>query len=143
MTLPVKVIAKPVDETRCTLLLSRPVRQPGVRRYSSLEEAGDAPVAQAVLGAPGIAEVVVAGDELTVTKRGGSPPWSELAAQLRYAVRTAMEQGETLPAAVDGGPEEDDAIYRVAYETCRTEINPWVAQHGGKVELIDVQDGTV
>jgi NFU1 iron-sulfur cluster scaffold homolog, mitochondrial len=143
MTLPVKVIAKPVDETRCTLLLSRPVRQSGVRSYSSLAEAGDAPVAQAVLGVPGIAEVVVAGDELTVTKSAGSPPWSDLAAQLRYAVRAAMEQGEALPAAAGGGPGEDEAIYRVADEICRTQINPWVAQHGGKVELIDVQDGSV
>jgi Fe-S cluster biogenesis protein NfuA len=143
MTAPVKVIAKPLDGTRCTLLLSRPVRQPGVRRYSSLEEAEDAPVAQAVLGVPWVAECVVAGDELTVTKAEGSPPWSELAAQLRYAVRAAMEQGEALPGAADGGPEEDDAIYRVAHEICRTQINPWVAQHGGRVELIDVQDGTV
>jgi NFU1 iron-sulfur cluster scaffold homolog, mitochondrial len=143
VTLPVKVIAKPLDETRCTLLLSRPVHQPGVRRYSSVSEAADAPVAQAVLGVPWVADVVVAGDELTVTKRGGSPPWSELAAQLRYAVRTAMEQGEAPPPPEDGGPEEDDAIFRVADQICRTQINPWVAEHGGKVELIDVQDGTV
>ena len=54
-----------------------------------------------------------------------------------------MEQGEALPAATGGGPGEDDAIYRVADEICRTQINPWVAQHGGKVELIDVQDGSV
>src|SRR5919108_2338832 len=111
MTSPVKVIAKPVDDTRCTLVLSRPVRQPGPRRYASRDETADSPVAQAVLAVPGIAEVVVAGDELTVTKAGGSPPWSELAAQLRYAVRTAMEQEELLPVTMEGGPEGDDAIY--------------------------------
>jgi Fe-S cluster biogenesis protein NfuA len=143
MMSPLKVIAKPVDETSCTLLLSRPVRQPGGRTYRSLDEAADAPVAQAVLGVPWVAEVAVAGDKLTVTKAAGSPPWSELAAQLRFAVRTAMEQGEALPAPAHVAPEADDSIYRVAHEICRTEINPWVAQHGGKVELIDVQDGTV
>jgi Fe-S cluster biogenesis protein NfuA len=143
MTLPVKVIAKPLDGTRCTLLLSRPVLQPGVHRYSSLSEAAEAPVALAVLGVPWVADVVIAGDELTVTKREGSPPWSELAAQLRYAVRTAMEREEALPPPEDGGPEEDDAIYRVADRVFRTQINPWVAQHGGNVELVDVQDGTV
>ena len=142
MTPPVKVIAKPLDEARCTLLMNRPVRQPGVRGYSSLEEAADAPVAQAVLGVPWIAECIVAGDELTVTKRAGSPPWSELAAQLRYAVRAAMEQAEALPGAAEGGPAGDDAMYRIADEICRTQINSWVAQHGGRVELIDVQDGT-
>jgi Fe-S cluster biogenesis protein NfuA len=142
MTSPVKVIAKPVDGTRCTLVLSRPLRGPGPRTYASRAEA-DSPVAQAVLDVPGIAEVVLAGDELTVTKGPGSPPWSDLAAQLRYAVRTAMEQEDLLPAVTDGGPEGDDAIYAAAEEICRTRINEWVAQHGGKVELIDVQDGTV
>jgi Fe-S cluster biogenesis protein NfuA len=142
MTSPVKVIAKPVDGTRCTLVLSRPLREPGPRTYASRAEA-DSPVAQAVLDVPGIAEVVLAGDELTVTKGPGSPPWSDLAAQLRYAVRTAMEQEDLLPAVTDGGPEGDDAIYAAAEEICRTRINEWVAQHGGKVELIDVQDGTV
>jgi Fe-S cluster biogenesis protein NfuA len=143
MTSPVKVIAKPVDDTRCTLVLSRAVREPGPRRYASRAEAADSPVAQAVLDVPGIAEVVVAGDELTVTRERGSPPWGDLAAPLRYAVRTAMEQEDLLPAAMDGGPEGDDAIYAAADEVCRTRINEWVAQHGGKVELIDVQDGIV
>jgi Fe-S cluster biogenesis protein NfuA len=142
MTVPVKVIAKPVDETRCTLLLNRAVRQPGIRRYTPSDEV-DSPVAQAVLGVPWIAEVVIAGDELTVTKRTGGPPWSELAAQLRYAVSTAMEQADAIPVAAEGGPKEDDAIYELAGEICRIQINPWIAQHGGKVELIDVQDGTV
>jgi Fe-S cluster biogenesis protein NfuA len=141
MTLPVKVIAKPVDDTRCMLLLSGPVRHPKVRKYATLDEAGDAPVAQAVLGVPGIAEVVVAGDELTVTKGGGSPPWSELGAQLRYAARTAIEQRAALPMPAEGA--RGGRIYRVAGDIFRTQINPWVAQHGGQVELVDVQDGTV
>jgi Fe-S cluster biogenesis protein NfuA len=142
MTAPLKVIAKPVDDTRCTLLLSRPVQLPGVRRYVSADEAGGAPVALALLAVPGIAEVVVAGDELTVTRREASPPWSDLVAQLRHAIRTVMEQPDAMPAAGDG-PEGDDAIYEVAERICRTEINAWVAQHGGRVELVDVQDGTV
>ncbi|HET6578192.1 MAG TPA: NifU family protein [Gemmatimonadales bacterium] len=129
MTVPVKVIAKPVDDVRCTLLLSR--------------EAGDAPVARAVLGVAGIVEVVVAGAELTVTKGSASPPWSGLVAQLRYAVRAAMEQPDALPGTPESGPADDDTVYEVADRVCRTEINSWVAQHGGNVELVDVQDGVV
>jgi Fe-S cluster biogenesis protein NfuA len=130
MTVPVKVIAKPVDDSRCTLLLSR--------------EAGDAPVAQAVLGVSGIVGVVVAGAELTVTKGGASPPWSDLVAQLRYAVRTAMEQPDAAPGmAAATGPVDDDTVYQVADRVCRTEINSWVSQHGGNVEMVDVQDGVV
>jgi Fe-S cluster biogenesis protein NfuA len=142
MTSPVKVIAKPVDDTRCTLLLSRPVREPGESRYAFPADAGDPPVVQAVLGVPGIAEVAVAGDKLTVTRREASPPWSDLVAQLRFAVRTAMEQPDPAPISA-GDPEDDDAIFEVAERVCRTEINAWVAQHGGRVELVDVQDGSV
>ena len=140
---PVKVIARPVDDSRCTLLLSRPVQVPGVRRYASASEAGDAPVARAVLGVAGIAEVIVAGDELTVTRAAASPPWSDLVARLRYAVRAAMEHPDAMSAPAMEGPEDDDAMYAVADRVCRTEINAWVAQHGGKVELVDVQDGSV
>jgi Fe-S cluster biogenesis protein NfuA len=143
MSAPVKVIAKPVDGSRCTLVLSRPVRLSGVRRYTSGDDTSDAPVAKALLGAPGVTEVVVAGDELTITKSASAPPWSDLVAQLRYAVRAAMEQPDPVAAAAPAGLPDDDAVYQVADHVCRTEINHWVAQHGGKVEVVDVQDGMV
>lgn len=37
----------------------------------------------------------------------------------------------------------DDGIYDVVDRLFRDEINPMVARHGGKVELVDVQDATV
>ncbi len=37
----------------------------------------------------------------------------------------------------------DDAIYDVVEALFRDEINPMVARHGGKVELVDVQEATV
>jgi Fe-S cluster biogenesis protein NfuA len=38
---------------------------------------------------------------------------------------------------------DDDTLYGVVSRIFATQINPAVAQHGGKVELIDVQDATV
>ena len=37
----------------------------------------------------------------------------------------------------------DDRIYDVVDGLFRDEINPMVARHGGKVELVDVQEATV
>jgi Fe/S biogenesis protein NfuA len=37
----------------------------------------------------------------------------------------------------------DDRVYDVVDGLFRDEINPMVARHGGKVELVDVQEGTV
>ena len=38
---------------------------------------------------------------------------------------------------------DDDAIFTVVSDIFREEINPMVARHGGRVELVDVQDATV
>ena len=40
-------------------------------------------------------------------------------------------------------PRSDDEIYEVVERVFARDINPMVAQHGGRVELIDVQDATV
>src|SRR6266850_5801367 len=44
------------------------------------------------------------------------------------------------PTAV---PQDDDAIFQLVTDVFREQIDPAVARHGGKVELIDVQDGTI
>ncbi len=38
---------------------------------------------------------------------------------------------------------DDDAIFDKVDALFESEINPAVAQHGGKIELIDVQDATI
>ena len=47
-----------------------------------------------------------------------------------------------IPGAVSV-PADDDAIFRAAARLIEREINPAVASHGGRIELIDVQDATV
>ncbi len=46
-------------------------------------------------------------------------------------------------ASRDYGPVDDDLIYAAVEEIFREQINPAVARHGGRVELVDVQDATV
>lgn len=38
---------------------------------------------------------------------------------------------------------DDDRMFTVVEEIFRTQINPAVAQHGGRIDLLDVQDGVV
>ena len=141
MATPIDLTAEPVDDVRCKFILSRPVGKSGVTVYAAQEEAAESPVAQAVLGISGIDQVIVSGNVLTVVKSDREKPWSVLEPQVRYAVNAgAAGQEETMQ-----GPEpaDDDAIYGVVEEILRTQVNPVVAQHGGKIELIDVQDATV
>ncbi len=149
MTIPVRVTAQPLDELRCRLVLDRPVEKPGTRTYRTEEEAADSPVARAVLSIPAICEVTVSGSELTVLQ-AGSLEWSQLEPQVRYAVEagiaelTSSSSASSLPsaAAAAAAPSEDD-LYDFVLDIFDQQINPAVAQHGGKVELLDVQDGTV
>ncbi|MGH7657306.1 MAG: NifU family protein [Gemmatimonadales bacterium] len=39
--------------------------------------------------------------------------------------------------------QSDDAIFDLVSDIIERQINPGVAQHGGRVELVDVQDATV
>src|SRR5574341_1223323 len=55
-----------------------------------------------------------------------------------HAVRILNMSATATPAGLS-----DDRIYEVVDRLFREEINPMVARHGGKVELLDVQDATV
>ena len=68
--------------------------------------------------------------------------WCDLEAQIEYAISAAV------PATGSAGPQptqelDDDAIFDIVTEIFRREINPSIASHGGAVDLLDVQDGTV
>ena len=143
MATPIEVTAEPVDQLRCKFVLSRPVGEPGVKKYASQQEAADSPVAQAVLGVPGIRELVVSGNVLTAIKKDDGLPWSALEPQVRYAVNAAMASAATVAAGPVSGPADDDTMFDLVADVFESQINPSVAQHGGKVELIDVQDATV
>ena len=142
MPTPVQVTAEPIDDVRCKFILSRAVHEAGVKQYSSVDVAAESPVAQAVLEVPGVTEVVVSGNVITVVKADASTPWSVLEPQIRYAVNAGAERLDASGAEV-GEAMDDEAIYDAVAEIFRTQINPAVAQHGGRIDLIDVQDATI
>ncbi len=137
MPTPIDITAEPVDENRCKFILSRAVHEPGVKQYTSPEEAGESPVAQAVLQIPGISEVIVSGNMITAAKSDTNLPWSALEPQVRYAVNAGAERLEESAGDV-GEAMNDEAIYDAVEEVYRTQMNSAVAQHCGRMDLIDV-----
>jgi Fe-S cluster biogenesis protein NfuA len=45
--------------------------------------------------------------------------------------------------APDTAVLDDDKMYDVVDEIFRSQINPAVAQHGGRIDLLDVEEGVV
>ncbi len=140
----ISITAEPVDERRCKFVVSVPVFEAGVRRFATAGEAEDSPLAAALFRVPGVTEVLVSGHAVTVTK-AGTEPWQAVGKGVGAAIRGALQGGGPAVAvkATAADPARDDALYEQVSRVFSSRINPMVAGHGGRVDLIDVQDGVV
>ncbi|MGH7645210.1 MAG: NifU family protein [Gemmatimonadales bacterium] len=147
---PISITAEPIDQDRCKFVVSVPVHPGGARRFSSPAEAEGSPLAAAIFAIPGagVAEVIASGNLVTVVKHSPTP-WTALGRQVGQAIRAALAAGtpavRVAPAPPTGGgaPLGDDALYERVAGLFEQRVNPMVARHGGRVELIDVQEAVV
>jgi NFU1 iron-sulfur cluster scaffold homolog, mitochondrial len=138
----IRITAEPIDGSRCRFVVSVPLLE-GARRFTSAEEAGGSPLAQALFAVSGVTEVVVSGGTVTVTKSGPAP-WQVTGKEVGAAIRKVLAAGLPPVTAAPPPPSADDEVlYGRVAELFEAEINPAVARHGGFVELLDVQDGVV
>jgi Fe-S cluster biogenesis protein NfuA len=107
----------------------------------SADEARGNPIAEAVLAVPGVQEAMIENDSVLVLRRDDFS-WDDLEDRVGYAITTGLHAGAA--GATPAGPAiGDDQIYEIVERMFQRDVNPAVAQHGGRIELIDVQDGTV
>lgn len=141
----IRITAEPVDAQRCKFLVDRPVYQ-GVRRFADRTEAEGSPLAEGLFALPGVSEVIVSGNLITVVKQSPEA-WQVAGKAVGAAIRQALS-GEA-PAIADRPPTtgaarvSDDELYERVSDLFEQQVNPMVARHGGRVELIDVQESIV
>jgi Fe-S cluster biogenesis protein NfuA len=138
----IRITAEPAGDHRCTFKVSEPLLASGARRFASAADAAGSPLAEALFAIEGVTEVVVSGPSVTVTK-SDTAPWQVTGKAVGAAIRAALQSGVPpfAPAARDASA--DDALYDRVAMIFDQRINPMVASHGGRVDLIDVQDGIV
>jgi Fe-S cluster biogenesis protein NfuA len=145
MDRPIAITAEPVDQQRCKFLVDRPLFT-GLRRFASQADGVGSPLAEALYAIPGITEIVVSGDVVTVVKDTPTP-WQVLGKSVGAAIRQALSSG--VPPVAEKAPAtgaarlSDDELYERVNDLFEQQVNPMVAGHGGRVELIDVQDAVV
>jgi NFU1 iron-sulfur cluster scaffold homolog, mitochondrial len=141
-----RITAEPIDNQRCKFILNEPVLAGGVRRFSSAEEAQGSPLAEAIFAVPGLGatELIVSGNIVTVVKQSPTP-WQAIGKAVGGAIRAALASEVPPVAAAPRLPNAvgDDALYEQVAKLFDEQVNPMVAKHGGRVELIDVQDAVV
>jgi Fe-S cluster biogenesis protein NfuA len=144
----IRITAEPIDTSRCKFVASEPVHAGGVRRFASPDDARGSPLAEAIFAIPGadVAEVIVSGNLVTVVKRSPAP-WQTVGKAVGQAIRAALAGAEPAVAPKPTAPAapgtDDDALYERVADLFESQVNPMVARHGGRVELIDVQDAVV
>jgi len=140
----IAIKAEPADNHRCTFTLNVPLMNTGARRFASAAEAAGSPLAEVLFAVPGVTDVLVSGPTVTVTKRD-TAPWQIAGKAVGAAIRAALASGAPLfaPKPVAADPSADDALFDKVSMIFDSKINPMVAGHGGRVELIDVQDHVV
>ena len=146
----IRITAEPVDTYRCKFVLNTLVLPSALRRFTSAADAQGSPLAEnifAILGA-GITEVVVSGNLVTVVKNNPAP-WQEIGKTIGGAIRLAIA-GAQPPIApkleaplAAAEPVDDDVLYDRVAQLFDEQVNPMVARHGGRVDLIDVQEAVV
>src|SRR5467141_3546230 len=144
------ITAEPIDDQRCKFIVSQPVLAGGVRRFSDPAEAKGSPLAEAIFAIPGltVGELIVSGNIVTVVKQSPAP-WQAVGRAVGNAIRTALSAdvpavaSAPRPASGDPSAVNDDALYEQVAKVFDEQVNPMVARHGGRVELIDVQDAVV
>lgn len=136
----IKITAEPSGHTRCTFTVDRTVFA-GLRRFNSPLDAQDSPLADAIFSIEGVTEVVVSGPKVTVVK-STAVPWQVAGPMVGAAIRAALSSDRpAVVAKAEAG--DDDALYEKVAQIFAARINPMVAGHGGRVDLIDVQDAVV
>jgi len=143
----IRITAEPVDNHRCKFVVSQPLHAAGVRRFASADDAKGSPLAESIFAIPGgsVSEVIVSGNIVTVVKNDAAP-WQVMGKAVGAAIRAAAASGApavATKAAPPAGAVDDDALYERVARLFDEQVNPMVARHGGRVELIDVQDAVV
>lgn len=138
MTSPrITAAVSPSDPRVCAFTLDRSIYS-GSSVCRSAEMAQGSPLFERLFSLPGVVQVWVAGDRVTVAC--AEPQHWEIAAKtVAQAIRTALADGGHSPVVQT--PSSSGDITERVRTVLNAEVNPGLAQHGGKAELVAVSDG--
>lgn len=139
----IKITGEPSNSgDRCKFVVDRPVLPGGSAFFSDSREASRlSPLAGELLAMPGVESALIAENVVTVGA-AHAVDWPALG--IGHVIRKHLQSGAPVVAQdyFESLPSEGDLKWAIG-DLLEREINPAVAQHGGWVELIDVQKNNV
>lgn len=132
------------DPDTCKFTVSRDLHPGGPFFFGNKERAAGSPLVERLFALPGVANVLIAESVVTIGKEP-STSWSGLKSAIGTAIRTQLLTGvpAILEMAVHASTQgRSDAEVRVAVqELLDKEVNRSIANHGGKISIVDVREG--
>ena len=146
LTITIRAETSFADPDACKFTVSRTVHPGGPFFFDTRERAGGSPLPERLFALDGVAHVLVADNVVTVGKEP-SVSWSELKPAIGTAVRTHLLTG--IPAILEAsrapsaGGRSDAEVRAVVQALLDGEVNQSIANHGGKISIVDVADGVL
>lgn len=127
----------------CRFTVDRPVYEENSAYFWNRDTAKDSPLALKLFDLPGVTAVRLAGHDVTIT-RDSSADWRSFAGTAGDVLRGHIRSGEpAVSSAFRTDMRAEAEIKNKVQLLFDTEINPAVASHGGRIELMDVKDNKV
>ncbi|WP_169980729.1 NifU family protein [Tautonia rosea] len=160
----VTIRAEPIDAIRCRFFVNRVLDPDRWAYFHERSAASGSPLAERLMAIEGVTAVLIAHDSVTITRdgpsgvpvigpalirlrrligdaRAGADSWPRLGKQVGEAIRGHLATGD--PAVSDAAhaamPTSTALADRVR-QVLDEHVNPVVAGHGGKVELVEMKD---
>ncbi len=133
-----------IDLDTCKFIVSQPVHPGGPFFFGNKERAAGSPLAERLFAIPGVANVLIAENVVTICKES-TVSWSGLKAAIGTAIRTQLLTG--VPAILEmhlysGTQGRSDAeLQTVVQELLDKQVNKSIANHGGKISIVEVKQG--
>ena len=132
------------DSDTCKFTVSRSLHPGGPFFFGNKERSAGSPLVERLFALPGVTNVLIAESVVTIGKEPEAS-WSGLKAAIGTAIRTQLLTG--VPAILEMAAyasthgRSDAELGVVVQQLLDREVNRSIANHGGKISLLDVREG--
>jgi len=136
----IEIIGEPLlDLQVCKFVVNYPILPDGSYNCRNKKMAEGSPLLEALFEIDGITQIHITGNNLTIAK-SNSESWPDMGRKIGTVIRHQIKSGKPLlePDIQQKIPSEEQ-IREAVEDLFKTEINPSIASHGGRVELANVE----
>ena len=140
----IAIVGEPtINPASCKFTVDRPVYPGGSAFFGNREAANDSPLAQRIFEIPEVENILIAENQITVTK-SGFDPWPVIGKRIGAKIREHIRSSDpAVNAQFESAMMPESEIRKKVQNLLEREINPALGMHGGWVELIDVKRNSV